>query len=472
MTRSDYSHRVQEIFAKHLYDLGKKTDQMFGALFIFQWLIGVLFSVLVSPSTWAGSVSRPHLHVYSAIFLGAALVAFPLYLIIKNPGATINRYVVAVTQMLFSILLIHLTGGRIETHFHIFGSLAFLAFYHDWKLLLIATAVTGLDHLFRGLYLPQSVYGVLSATPWRALEHAAWVLFEDIFLFIAISRGIEATKVIAEKQVELENSLATVEEQVRDRTRQLQDAQAVVLNQQQALFASAKMSALGEMAGGIAHEINNPLAVLHSLSSQIEEEAQQQNIDFAFLKESSANLTQMTNRIGKIVQGLRAICREGSHDPFQEVVLETVISETRSLCNERFKRYGIDLVVETFRPDLRFEGRATEISQVLLNLLNNSHDAVVHLPVKWVKLAVIEKGDFVEIHVTDSGNGIKSEHREKVFQPFFTTKEIGKGTGLGLSISRTIIQGHQGDLYIDDQSPNTNFVVRLPYKQQRQSVAA
>src|SRR6185295_14636106 len=103
-----------------------------------------------------------------------------------RPGVASTRYVIAVAQMLWSALLIHLTGGRIETHFHVFGSLAFLAWYRDWKVLMTATVVVASDHMLRGMFWPQSVYGVLNAAPWRTLEHGAWVIFEDIFLLISI----------------------------------------------------------------------------------------------------------------------------------------------------------------------------------------------------------------------------------------------------------------------------------------------
>ena len=93
--------------------------------------------------------------------------------------------------MLMGALLIHLTGGRIETHFHVFGSLAFLAFYRDWRVLVPATIVVALDHMLRGMFWPQSVYGVLVASQWRWVEHAAWVVFEDVFLVVSCLRSVD-----------------------------------------------------------------------------------------------------------------------------------------------------------------------------------------------------------------------------------------------------------------------------------------
>ena len=141
----------------------------------FQWIAGIVFALWVSPLAWSGPVSRTHLHVWAAIVVGGIISLFPALLGLFRPGRPSTRYTIAVAQMLMGALLIHLTGGRIETHFHVFGSLAFLAFYRDWRVLIPATIVVALDHMLRGIFWPQSVYGVLVASQWRWLEHAAWV---------------------------------------------------------------------------------------------------------------------------------------------------------------------------------------------------------------------------------------------------------------------------------------------------------
>src|SRR5258706_5217758 len=115
------------------------------------------------------------MHVWVAAIGGAGIAILPILLAIFRPGATITRHVIAASQMLFSALLIHLTGGRIETHFHVFGSLAFLAFYLDWQGIITATVVVAADHFLRGIYWPGSVYGVSNSESWRLLQHAGWV---------------------------------------------------------------------------------------------------------------------------------------------------------------------------------------------------------------------------------------------------------------------------------------------------------
>src|SRR5690606_5189463 len=113
-----------------------------------------------------------------------------VFLVATQPGAQSTRLVIAAAQMLYGGMLIHLTGGRMETHFHVFGSLAFLAFYRDWRVLLMASAIVATDHFLRGFYWPRSVFGVLAAGNWRWLEHAGWVVFEDVFLLASCRRSI------------------------------------------------------------------------------------------------------------------------------------------------------------------------------------------------------------------------------------------------------------------------------------------
>jgi PAS domain S-box-containing protein len=215
------SHRVAEIFNGHQGLVHRRTDRMFAALMALQWLAGVAAALWVSPKAWEGTTSHTHPHVWAALFLGGAISSLPIILAVTRPGHITTRYTVAVGQMLMGALLIHLTGGRIETHFHVFGSLAFLSFYRDWRVLVPATVVVAADHLLRGVFWPQSVYGVLAASQWRWLEHAGWVIFEDTFLLIAIRHSIGEMWGIAERTSEIESLNEGLEAHVAKRTAQL-----------------------------------------------------------------------------------------------------------------------------------------------------------------------------------------------------------------------------------------------------------
>ena len=203
------TRRADELFAQYRRSIHERTDRLFAGLMAFQWLMGIVFALWVSPLAWEGPVSRTHLHVWAAVLLGGLISLFPALLGLLRPGVPSTRYVIAIAQMLMGALLIHLTGGRIETHFHVFGSLAFLAFYRDWRVLIPATIVVALDHMLRGIFWPQSVYGVLVASQWRWLEHAAWVLFEDVFLFVACRRSIAEMQQTADRTAALEHEVRT-----------------------------------------------------------------------------------------------------------------------------------------------------------------------------------------------------------------------------------------------------------------------
>ncbi len=229
-------------------------------------------------------------------------------------------------------------------------------------------------------------------------------------------------------------------------------------------FTASKMSTLGEMASGIAHEINNPLAIILGkttlIKSQIKKGTSTQASIFADLDRVSA--TAM--RISKIVRGLRAFSRNAENDPFVANALEPIIEDTLELCTERYKQHKVHLNLKISK-NINLDCRAAQIAQVILNLLNNAHDAVLGTVDPWVELEAFQKDDRIIIYVTDSGKGIPKSIADKIMQPFFTTKGVGSGTGLGLSISKGIIEDHQGKLSLDTRYPNTRFIIDLPVKQ-------
>lgn len=181
-----------------------RADRTFLWLMIAQWVFGIVMAVVVSPIAWDGKTSAVSNHIYAAVLLGGLLSAMPIALILLRPGWAGTRYVVAFSQMMWSALLIHLTGGRIETHFHVFGSLAFVAFYRDWKVLAIATVVVAADHFTRGLLMPESVYGIANPSIFRFLEHAAWVVFEVLVLLLSVRQGLAELRRIAENGAQIE----------------------------------------------------------------------------------------------------------------------------------------------------------------------------------------------------------------------------------------------------------------------------
>lgn len=263
-----------------------------------------------------------------------------------------------------------------------------------------------------------------------------------------------------EKELSVLNQ--SLEGQVYERTRQLIEAESRLIH-------SAKMAALGEMAGSIAHEINTPLSTVMMLSNQISELLNEQPPDLVETARMTQVISDTAGRIAGIVRGLKTFSRDGNKDAFAAVPLKQILNDTLALCNEKLKNGNIKLIIENSATDFTIECRPVQISQVLLNLINNAQDAIQQLPEKWININFEKQPDFVQIFITDSGSGISEEIKSKIFQPFFTTKQIGVGTGLGLSISKGIVDAHHGSLDIDKNCTNTRFVLRLPLKQEAPS---
>ncbi len=230
---------------------------------------------------------------------------------------------------------------------------------------------------------------------------------------------------------------------------------------------NSRLATLGEMAGGIAHEINNPLAVIQIAASMIgrvlkSSKPENREATFAEIEAKSEKIIQTTQRISKIIQGLQTFSRQGDRDPMVPVNFEHAMENSLELCRERFKKNGVLLDMDPI-PQCILRAREVQISQVLLNLMNNAFDAIQNNEgEKIISLSFKDEPDFLAIQIQDNGHGVPDEIAQKIFQPFFTTKEVGKGTGLGLSISKGIIDDHGGTLKHLRIDEKTTFEIRLP----------
>ncbi|OYP33174.1 PAS domain-containing hybrid sensor histidine kinase/response regulator [Rhodopirellula sp. MGV] len=202
---------ISRILKEQFVSIYSRTDRMFAVLMGLQWLAAIAIAFVTSPFTWNGSQSSIHPHVVMAFFGGGVLALMPIALAVFLPGRTSTRMTIACSQALFSTLLIHLSGGRIETHFHVFGSLAFLAAYRDPLTLAPATLIIAVDHWARGIWWPESVFGIATASQWRWLEHAAWVVFEVVILLIITKQSVNEMHSLASKSVQLDAALSLAE---------------------------------------------------------------------------------------------------------------------------------------------------------------------------------------------------------------------------------------------------------------------
>ncbi len=229
------------------------------------------------------------------------------------------------------------------------------------------------------------------------------------------------------------------------------------------LVEATRLASVGEMAGGIAHEINNPLAIICGLAVNLLNYLQNNRThDLELLRSRIAKIEETGMRISKIVRALKSVSRAGESDPFEWAPVADIVDAAIELCREKFRNSEVQLHIEGGM-DAELNCREVQISQVLINLLNNAYDAVQNMREKWIRLDVEKSlpGGLI-IRVTDSGFGIPSNIVSKIMMPFFTTKQVGKGTGLGLSISRSILEAHEARFYVDTSARNTSFVIEFP----------
>jgi signal transduction histidine kinase len=228
------------------------------------------------------------------------------------------------------------------------------------------------------------------------------------------------------------------------------------------LAQASKLVALGEISAGIAHEINNPLHTLTLTTTLLKRLSSSDRLSKEMLEDQLNRFEMCIGRMAMIVSELKAFSRDSSADPFQATSLKHLIGETLDLCHARLSGEEVSVFADDIPEDWTAECRASQISQVILNLLNNAFDAIADQPERWIKVEATDKDTHFEIGITDSGAGIDPATAAKIMLPFFTTKPPGKGTGLGLSISRNIMSDHGGSLSLDQSSQHTRFVVALP----------
>jgi signal transduction histidine kinase len=486
---------------EHELSIWKQTDRLFAGLLLFEWLACIVLALTLSPRTYSGATSSVHPHLWAAGFLGFAIVSLPVLLALTRPATQASRHSIAVAQMLMSALLIHLGNGRIEMHFHIFGALAFLSFYRDWRVLVTGTVVIALDHLIRGLYLPESVYGVMSATIWRTLEHAGWVVFEDIILILSCVRGMDEMRRIATNRALLEQSYQDVERKVAERTAELKSTQ-------QDLMKAARMAGMADIATSVLHNVGNVLNSVNVSATLVTEKLKQSELPSLgkvseIIRANENNLAGFLTQDerGKMIPGfitdLFACLGEEQTSILAEVQslsggiehIKQIVASQQSMAKTSHQvrtqtrpaslidsaiamaSPSSSAVVEIHRncqecPEMMIDQH--KVMQILINLLSNARHAVMYRPQGQRHVTMsFEKiqgttGPMLRYQVTDNGGGIAPENLTRIFAHGFTTKKEGHGFGLHSAANAAREMGGALSVASEGQGKGATFTLEIP----------
>ena len=313
--------------------------RLFAKLMLFQWGVLLTLAFVVSPETWAGAESSTHVHVWAAIFLGGAATLFPAYLGWKQPGSVLTRHAIAAGQAVVCALAIHLTGGRIETHFYLFASVAYLSFFRDWRVIITFTAITAVDHLVRGIWFPESIFGLLSASPWRVVEHALYLVFEDAILIRGVLAHLNEMKEAADR-----------EEKVKALMAQIQIEQ---------------MEAEGHVRAALAREKENEglMAALEASKADVERRIEEA------VAQAERTRAQQSAQVANVVEQLSAMV--GS---VQSVAAEAQNMGTAAEENGHVALRGGSVIQETVSCIQALAAQVAEVSQVVEVLVRSSDE--------------------------------------------------------------------------------------------------
>jgi signal transduction histidine kinase/ActR/RegA family two-component response regulator len=472
--------RVTTLFNAHLDRIHQRTDRMFSCLMLLQWAAALAAALWLSPHTWSGTTAQTHMRVWTALFLGGAITLYPVFLAWRQPGAVLTRHVIAVGQLLMSSLLIYLTGGRLETHFHVFGSLAFLAFYRDWRVLVTGTVVTALDHLLRGLLFPQSLYGIEAVEMWRWVEHVGWVIFEDTYLILACRWGLQELCGICERDARLEANNMELEQKVEMRTALLQEANSNLRSahaeletrvgertaelQRAVEEADRANHAKSEFLSRMSHELRTPLNAILGFGQILDKQPltplQEESVQY--ILKGGRHLLDLINEILDLAR-VEAGHIELSLEP---IALAEIICEScalvRPLAAER--TISLDSGAATFGGSHVLADRQ-RLKQALINLLSNA--------IKYnrsggqVRVYCFPRPDNrLCIAVQDTGMGMTPEEQQRLFIPFErldAARSGVEGTGLGLALAHRLVTAMGGSLTLESlPGEGTTFFLELP----------
>ena len=311
-----------------------------------------------------------------------------------------------------------------------------------------------------GEWYPPEVWPTVQAAVQKAIEHGTPYDLEAPFI-TAKNRRIwvraQGFPVMENgKVVKLQGTFQDISDRKKSEEF-LERAKEDLERERAKALSNAKLASLGEMSAGIAHEINNPLAIIYGTVRALPKFVNNPEQLAAKLK----NIQSASERIAKIVKSLQKFSRTSNKSDYKVHSLREIVKEALVLTDAKARRHSAKVGVDC-KSECQVFCDEIEMEQVFVNLINNAVDAVMVLSEKWVTLELQERDGRVVVRIRDSGPRISHEIQQKLFQPFFTTKPVGQGTGLGLSIVKGILDEHHATIELVADDSHTCFEISFP----------
>ncbi|MFW7377778.1 MAG: sensor histidine kinase [Oligoflexus sp.] len=230
------------------------------------------------------------------------------------------------------------------------------------------------------------------------------------------------------------------------------------------VFTSQRLNSLASITQGLAHEINNPLAIISGYAEQLLMLSEQEPYPKERIHLITQKIHEASQRCGAIIRSLKDFSRDGSHDPFELSSLTLLIDDTLRVCAQKIKSAGIELQLDDSQSVIMIECRIAQIKQVFYNLLVNSIEACQRTDHGKISIKVETTERLAQITLHDNGSGITESIRHRIFEPFFTTKKVGSGAGVGLSMAKGIVEDHGGTLELVPSKVGTTLQLRIPLR--------
>ncbi|MEQ1858659.1 MAG: HAMP domain-containing sensor histidine kinase [Chthoniobacteraceae bacterium] len=486
-----------EVFCARIQSQRLRTDRVLAGLLLFQWAVACAMSWPRGWNMGGGALALHAVQGWGVVVLGAILALIPIFSVWLRPGTPLTRRTVAIGQMLFAGLLLHLSGGRPELQFHAFCSLAILAFYLDASVLTIAAAVVTLDHALRGSVWPESIYGSAPVQWWRWIERGGWYFMEAGIL----SRFIEQYRAGTLELAGHASRQLNLSRQVAQREQAAQELD--VLNKQ--LIESSREAGMAEIATSVLHNVGNVLNSVNVSGMVISDRARRSKAGelgklAALLKEQQPRLVEFltTDPRGKLVPDLIAhfadallveqgeliaeaegLSKNVTH--IRDIVAMQQTYATSSVMSEsvdvgaliddalrinasELERHGVEVFRDIGNLPPIFADKPKAL-QILVNLITNARQAIVEQggDKKLLTLKACCHGDeSVRIVVRDNGVGVPYENLTRIFSHGFTTKRGGHGFGLHSGALAAKEMGGSLTAQSDGPGRGATFTLELP----------